>query len=259
MKPTLLSLFLLGVSWVSAESVTDIIGHADRLFQQGHEQSMGDPVEAPASYREAAELYTLVCEDPEVDPGRAHINAGNAWFSAGLLGEAIFHYRKAEQHCPWDPNLQHNLRLARNQSPDIFAPRDDPGAFARVWDVVQRVPRGIGLLLYGLAHLLCWGYLAARRFNRDLPGFTWAVSLAVACGLLSLWPILQQVQQQEGVVIAEEVMPRQGDHEVYPAAFSSPVHAGMEFKVLEMRQDWLRLRLSTGDSGWVPLAAVRFL
>jgi hypothetical protein len=33
----------------------------------------------------------------------------------------------------------------------------------------------------------------------------------------------------------------------------------MEFKVLEMRQDWLRLRLSTGDSGWVPLAAVRFL
>jgi hypothetical protein len=251
--------WLMLLATASADSVSDIIGQAEKLFNQGHEQSMGDPVEAPASYREAAELYTLICDDPEVDPGRAHLNAGNAWFSAGVLGEAVYHYRASGKHRPWDANLRHNLNLARNQSPDLFAPRKDTGLWVQLKTNVHRVPLAAGLLLFAGAHLLCWGYLAVCRLNRKPRGLRWVVASAVILGVLCLWPIVQQAQLQEGVVIADEVMPRQGDHEVYPAAFSSPIHAGMEFKLLEMRQDWLNLRLATGDSGWVPVATVRLL
>ena len=65
----------------------------------------------------------------------------------------------------------------------------------------------------------------------------------------------RQANVHPGVITAAEVVARQGDGPNYPPSFQDPLHAGVEFELLEQRPGWLHLRLSDGADAWVPADA----
>ena len=48
-----------------------------------------------------------------VDDPVVHYNLANAWFKAGRLGRAIYHYRRAHALAPRDEDITANLECAR--------------------------------------------------------------------------------------------------------------------------------------------------
>ena len=62
----------------------------------------------------------------------------------------------------------------------------------------------------------------------------------------------RQSREQFGVITAAEVVARQGDGPNYPPSFTSALHAGTEFDLIEQRPGWLHIRLSDGADAWVP-------
>ena len=62
-----------------------------------------------------------------------------------------------------------------------------------------------------------------------------------------------------GVVVASETIARQGDGQSYDPAFEDPLHAGVEFRVLEERPGWHRVELPDGRRCWLPDRDIQLL
>ena len=45
---------------------------------------------------------------------------------------------------------------------------------------------------------------------------------------------------------------RKGNAESYEPALTAPLDEGVEFELVERRGDWLLVRLSGGQEGWIP-------
>ena len=60
---------------------------------------------------------------------------------------------------------------------------------------------------------------------------------------------------RDGVIIAREVVARRGDGTAYQPSFVDPLHQGTEFRLLERRAGWYRIRLTDGRTCWIPARA----
>ena len=61
----------------------------------------------------------------------------------------------------------------------------------------------------------------------------------------------------EGVIVAAQVVGRKGPDPVgYAPSFRAPLHAGVEFAIVEERPGWYLVRLRDDRETWLPAAAV---
>src|SRR6185369_14959299 len=81
---------------------------------------------APASFDQSNRLYeegkyneAIAGYESLLKSGKAStailFNLGNAYFKSGQLGRAIYNFRRAEAVAPRDPDIQANLRFARDR------------------------------------------------------------------------------------------------------------------------------------------------
>jgi hypothetical protein len=61
-----------------------------------------------------------------------------------------------------------------------------------------------------------------------------------------------QTANRSGVIIIEKVVARQGDGNNYPQSFDEPLHAGLEFELLEQRGGWLHIKITNSHDTWIP-------
>src|SRR5262245_59003220 len=92
--------FTLSLS-AAAEREPSHFEQANRLYEEG-------------KYTEAICLYEATVRAGRHSPG-VFFNLGNAYFKSGELGRAIYNFRRAEALAPRDPDIQANLRFARER------------------------------------------------------------------------------------------------------------------------------------------------
>lgn len=74
----------------------------------------------------------------------------------------------------------------------------------------------------------------------------------ICCFSSVLIETIQSSKNIPGVIMAEQVIARQGDSDNYPQSFKYPLHAGTEFELIESRTGWLHIRLSDNSDAWIP-------
>jgi hypothetical protein len=225
---------------VAGDEVEAAFDEANRLYEQG-------------DYAAAAAAYERLLG---AAPGTAslHYNLGNAWFKAGEVGLAIWHYRAARDFSPRDADIRANLQFARNQV----------GASEQVGE--GRLGRWVGLLTldeWGLVSVaLFWCGMAGVVVARLRPGNRgsirfWARLLMVAWlgSVLALgWVWHGQRGQRVAVVVAEGGI-RYGPFEESQIQFTVP--GGAELRVLDTREGWVRVEHARRGSGWIERSRVR--
>ena len=242
------ALLLLGL--LTLEDTNHLTSKAESQFDQGHVLSLEDPELAGKAFKDSAELFTLLSTSADIDQARVHYNAGNAWYYAGELGHAIFHLRKAERAAPMNITIRQNLAFARSQTLDAFEEKPADLTISRHLSISTTA------WLFGLTHLAAWGLYAARRFGKKGRGLYMITVLTILFGLLTFYQIMAPKFRNDGVILAREVMPRMGNNDAYQPAFSMPLHAGTEFELIEIRNDWIHAAFVTGDTGWLPANTV---
>ena len=84
--------------------------------------------------------------------------------------------------------------------------------------------------------------------------------LAVVAALCFSSVIVDEVgsrRANEGVIVAEQVVGRKGPDPVgYEPSFRAPLHAGVEFAIVEERSGWYLVRLRDDRETWLPVSAV---
>jgi hypothetical protein len=83
------------------------------------------------------------------------------------------------------------------------------------------------------------------------------LALVLAAGLaFKEWSARNESLHPLAVVVADGIPLRKGNGVLYPTRFESPLHRGVEARLLVARGNWLQIELAGGQVGWVPRAAV---
>jgi len=244
---TALTLFCLAApagADLSRQDAYSLLSQANQFFREANAKS-NDPDQARRLYERAILNYEKIISDGQIRNSMLFYNLAN-----------VLNYRRAERLDKADTNIQKNLAFARSRRID----KVDVRAEDRVFETLFFWHYDFGMRTRLLLACLCFGIVSISLILMLWRGKAapWVVSASL-CGVLTICFLASiiletrnQSQSAYGVIIADEVVARQGDGPNYPESFKEPLHAGTEFDLLERRPGWFRIRLSDGSSSWIP-------
>ena len=230
-----LAVLLLGSGVVpgAATSPSDF-DQANRLYEQG-------------KYSEAIARYETLLSSGRVSPALFY-NLGNACFKNGQLGHAIYNYRRAAELAPRDPDIQANLRFARDRVNGTASVQ--PAAWHRLatYFRVNELSIAAALLLW-VVLLLCTVVRVKPALRTPLRIYITASSALLAVNLLWLVAAVLAKNASSAIVPVHQLTVHLGPLRESQAAFS--VSDGTELRVENRREGWLQVSDRAGRTGWV--------
>jgi len=190
-----------------------------------------------------------------------YVNLGNAALGAERLGPAILGYRRALALDPNHHRAEQNLEHARTLLPD-WVPRPERGGllttfFAWVGRLSAGEVQTLAAVMFFLAVALLAGAIRWRqpafRNLAAVPGILWLLLLGVALSRSF------GKSDDAAVVVVPEIIARSADSLGAPPRLPQPLPSGTEVRVVEMRDEWARVRLFDGRDAWLPRSAVELV
>jgi tetratricopeptide (TPR) repeat protein len=249
------------------EQLDALLQEANTAFQGAN--AAPTPEAAKPLYDKAILLYEKIIDQGGIQNAKLYYNLANAYLLKEDLGRAILSYRRAEKvarasrPCSFFQgrdalatlNIQKNLAFARSRTVD----RVETSTQKRVLETLffwhyDFCLQTKFLLASGFFAMFCVVLTLIVWLGRGSATLVAAVLSGMLC-LAFLTSTLVETRRQAatrpGVITAREVVARQGDGPNYPPSFKDPLHAGMEFELIEQRPGWLHLRLSDGADAWI--------
>jgi len=215
-------------------------------------------------YQQAALRYRYLIEQENIRNFYVYYNLANACQLSGDLGSAILNYRRAQRYQPDNPDVLKNLAFARLKRLDnIPAPTAQKVAqtlFFWHYDLSLRTR----LILLAVFWCLFWANAVKLLFFKKYRVLLWTCCLLSGLLVLAFASSLSLTyydyyHRPQGVIVASQILARQGDGDNYLPSFQEPLHAGVEFILLEQRRDWLHIRLPNSADAWIPAAAAEII
>jgi len=236
------------------EQVYTLYTQANETFRQAN--STKDPDLAERLYEKVILNFEKIIDEGQIENAKLYYNLANAYFLTGQLGKAILNYRKATKIDDSDEDIRKNLAFARSKRIDKIGVKTEKRVLQTLffwhYDFPLKTKFLLTCIFFGI---VCICILLTIWFGRSA---TWTIS-AILCGIFLLCFLTSvaleyktQATKVCGVIMAEEVVARQGDGVNYPSSFKEPLHEGTEFDLLENRPGWFHIKLSDDSDGWIP-------
>lgn len=217
---------------------------ADTLF------TLGNRLYAEGDFQGAVAAYEGAAEAGWTSPA-LELNLGAAYFEAGELGRAVLHFERAHRLAPRDPEIAHNLRLARARVDLSPAPLPPTEAVAR-WLAAHVGADGLALGLFVL-YLAVLGLVGVRVWTKTpRPWLRRALLVLVPLGLLVTVAAVgtaRYAAQPRAVIVAGEAAVRASPSATSGTTATLP--EGAVLPVTDARGGWHAVRLPDGGEGWV--------
>ncbi len=229
---------------------------ANDFFRQAGKA--GEGAEAVELYNKALLRYERLRRSG-IHNAKLYYNIGNTWFRLHDTGRAILNYRRAQRYKADDENLAQNLAFVKSLQPDKIVPRQRSEILKTLFFWHYDLPVNIRWWLFAASWLLLWAVLFLRLRRRRIGlSFLWPLVPALFLGG-SLLVSYRYPPAPAGVLTAKEVVARKGDGFIYKPSFTTPLHAGLEFRLLERRGGWLHIRLINGQECWIPAPSAEMI
>ncbi|MEZ5363744.1 MAG: hypothetical protein R2748_15720 [Bryobacterales bacterium] len=237
---------------LDAQQAKQLFDEANGAFRQAGETT--DPREAFGLYQSAALRYERLLDEGGIRNAKLFYDLGNAYFRSGDFGRAILNYRRAQALAPSDSNVRQNLEAARAARTDRFADPTETRVLRTLLFWHFDLSFGTRLALLAVFSAAFWCLAALRLFRPERvprPALALCGGLAAALLLSVAFEGWRAGDEAAGVIVAKEATARKGDGDNYEPAFTEPLHAGAEIRVLERRGDWSHGELPDGRTFWV--------
>jgi tetratricopeptide (TPR) repeat protein len=212
------------------------------------------------SYKEALqawnEIYNTGYRSANLD-----YNIGNAYFKLNNIPSAILFYERAYLLKPADENINYNLQVARTLIVDRF--QEIPELFFIKWYnfvslfLSTNSWAKISLTFFVLFLLFLSLYIYSPRHRYKVIGF-WLAILLIILSLTSLAFTKRNkslVYDSHKAIITTPMVsgkssPDKSGNDIFV------LHEGTKITVEDKVGEWLEIRLSDGNKGWVPLNSI---
>jgi len=235
------------------EQVYSLFKQANQYFRQAN--TAQDHEHAKKYYEQAILSFERIIDEADVENAKLYYNLANAYFLQGQLGKAILNYRRAAKLANYD-DIHKNLAFARSQRTDQVAIKAQKQVLHTLffwhYDFAGKTKFLLMCISFGF---VCIGITILIWFGRNTPVIITAIIFGIltTCFLVSIViDARAEANNVCGVIIAKEVVARQGDGQNYPPSFKEPLHEGTEFDLLESRPGWFHIKLADDNESWIP-------
>jgi len=209
------------------------------------------------SYKEALEAWTDIYNTGYRSASLCY-NIGNTYFKMNNIPQAILFYERAYLLKPADEDINYNLQIARTLIVDRF--QEIPELFFVKWyNFVSLILSSnqwarISLFTFILSLACLSLYIYSRGYRLKVLGFWFAIVLFV----LSLSAILLSARNKylvhdshKGIITTPVVSGKSSPDNSGTDLFV--LHEGTKVTVEDAVGQWLEIKLSDGNKGWVPV------
>jgi tetratricopeptide (TPR) repeat protein len=212
--------------------------------------------EANTSYRtgdyaKAAELYeSLLEQKPRV--AAFYYDLANTYVRLGKLSRAILNYEKALRLDPRNGDIRENLRYTRGLLE--YRVEDTRNWYLKATEAVLKytTEREVYAVVLAVLFVFLAGGILYFLSGRGVFWNPWQQFVCMVLLLAALVASGKQVQSnviRDAIVMQKECEARYGPSEHDQVAFR--MGEGIKVFVMDRREDWSRVLLTNGESGWV--------
>lgn len=212
--------------------------------------------EANAGYRtgdyaKAAKLYeSLIEQDPRV--ATFYYDLANTYVRLGKLSSAILNYEKALRVDPRNGDIRENLRYTRGLLE--YRVEDTRNWYLKATEAVLKyaTEREVYAVVLAILFVFLIGGCLYFINGRGVFWNPWQRFIFMLLVLAVLVAFGKQVQSnviRDAIVMQKECEARYGPSEHDQVAFR--MGEGIKVFVMDRREDWSRVLLTNGESGWV--------
>ncbi|WMI66812.1 tetratricopeptide repeat protein [Aestuariibaculum sp. YM273] len=241
MKKLLVTLLVLMSFGVFAQNLA-LFEQANALYNDGKYAEAIDKYEAIlATKNESAELY---------------FNLGNANYKLNNIAPSIYYYEKALQLSPNDSDIQNNLSFARNMTIDAIDVLPEGGVSKLVKKITNTMSFD-GWAKLAIVFVLCFvilflAYYFAYSTMRKRLAFVGSLTvLAFICISVSLafHKYALDKKDRPAIVFVQESKVKSEPNNRSEESFR--LHEGTKVQILDTVEDWKKIKLADGKSGWI--------
>lgn len=214
-------------------------------------------------YQTAVDSYLEILEKGK-HSSELYYNLGNAYYKLNQIAPSIYYYEKALLLKPNDPEIKNNLSYARNMTLDAIETIPETG-FAKIYNSL------LGFLSFDQ-----WGYVAVvftllfvllyiafyyfRYSSRKRSAFVLSIAslfIAIVSLVFAYLEYSAFKADQPAIVFARESSVKSEPNKKSQEAFA--LHEGTKVTVLEELNDWKKIRIADGTTGWISSEDIKVL
>ena len=224
--------------------------------------------QATASYNEgdytkAANNYLKILESGE-HSAELYFNLGNTYYKLNNIAPSIYYYEKALLLKPNDQDVRTNLAYAQNMTLDAIEPLPQTTiskAYNKLTTYLsfdQWAYVAVGFMLLFVCCYIAFYYFTFSTQKRIafISSFLFLI-FSILAAVLAYLQFSKFHTDQPAIVFTEEVGIKSEPNNRSEAIFS--LHAGAKVHVLEEVNDWKKIQIADGKTGWIPSEDIKIL
>jgi tetratricopeptide (TPR) repeat protein len=206
-------------------------------------------------YTEAIDSYEKIVESGQ-HSAELYYNMGNAHYKLNHIAPSIYYYEKALQLAPNDSEIKNNIVFARNMTIDAIDKMPEVGF--SVWiknmtnymtfDSWAKTAVVLMILFVGLYLVYYFTYATLRKRLAFIGSLTSLLLVFVSVAFAYHSSYLSQADQP-AIVFAKESLVKNEPNLRSNEAFK--LHEGTKVQVLDTVDNWKKIQLADGKTGWI--------
>ncbi|MEZ4801359.1 MAG: tetratricopeptide repeat protein [Gelidibacter sp.] len=229
----------------------------ETLFEQGN------TLYNEGNYERAIQKYSAIIDNGK-HSAELYYNLGNAHYKLNHIAPSIYYYEKALELKPNDKDIKNNIAFARNMTIDAVDALPEVGFAKFVSNISKSMTferwaiTSIGLVVLFVILFLVY-YFANASFKKRLAFICSMASLILACFALSFafhnYDLVEK--DQPAIVFAQESQVKSEPNLRSTESFK--LHEGTKVQVLDTVNNWKKIKLADGKTGWIPTDDIKLL
>lgn len=221
----------------------------ETLFDQGN------TLYNEGNYTQAIEKYQAILDNGK-HSAELYFNLGNAYYKLNRIAPSIYYYEKALQLAPNDKEILNNIAFARNMTIDVIDTIPQVGFSKFVNNITKMMSfdawskMAIGFVILFVIIFLNY-YFSHTSFKKRIAFVVSSASLILACVSLAFAYHNYNLQKKDkpAIVFAKESQIKSEPNLRSTEAFK--LHEGTKVQILDTVNNWKKIKLADGKTGWI--------
>lgn len=225
------------------------IAQNETLFEQGN------ALYNDGNYTQAVEKYQAILENGK-HSAELYFNLGNTYYKLNRIAPSIYYYEKALQLAPDDKEILNNIAFARNMTIDVIDTIPEVGFSKFVnnltnmmsFDVWSKL--AIGFVILFVILFLSY-YFSQTSLKKRIAFVVSSTSIIFACISLVFAYHNYNLKKidKPAIVFAKESQIKSEPNLRSSEAFK--LHEGTKVQILDTVNNWKKIKLADGKTGWI--------
>lgn len=221
----------------------------ETLFEQGN------TLYNDGNYTLAIEKYQAILDNGK-HSAELYFNLGNAYYKLNNIAPSIYYYEKALQLTPNDKDILNNIAFARNMTIDDIATIPEIGFSKFVNSITNMMSfdawamMAVGFLILFVVLFLSY-YFSYTSVKKRIAFVVSSASIVFACVsvVIAYHNYNLKKNDRPAIVFAKESQIKSEPNLRSTEAFK--LHEGTKVQILDTVNNWKRIKLADGKTGWI--------